>query len=438
MDLTKKNIEGLLTGSFTNELIEITLTQQVSESPEVFSGSGFVYYKNNSPYIKFLHKEVDPHKKATATYHNLSYGQIIEDKYLFSLMAVDLDGNLWCAKNVDPYVNMRASQQGISIDCEVDQIISESRFSTKKCTAFFVTPNKINIPCNQFQDLGEGGKRRAKSVFELGEIRVTILLENKYTSFCFESNDVFSYEYAIAIIDSFSIASGFMLSPALVVWLENDIKKLTYKYISNHPKIRLMEFIPPRNPLHQNDWVQFSQAYITKIGVDKTLYYYWLKVFNAHQSDLENETLSLTVSIEGVVNKFYSDFKADDVEFSNLCGESKHVIEVLDINERVKGSIISLLERSGKSSIKGTLFNMADMGIFPRDLAKTWFKARNRSAHAEHFKKHAWQENLSNYSSCLTLFYILLSYHIGYTGMFSHYHLPGAPLQKLPFIKYDK
>lgn len=434
MDITKKIVEQLLAGTFTSEFTEITLTQQISDNPKVFTGAGYLYYNDNIPHLKFLHTEIDPQTKATATYCDLSYGDIIEGKYLFSLSAIDLHGVSWQAKDVDPFINMHASQQGISIDCRLDEIIRKTERNSKKYTTHFITPQKLKIPCNLFQDLGEGGKRRVRSSFELGKIKVSILLEDDFTSIHLESDDMFSFEYATSILDSLCVASGCLLSPALVVMQDNNINSFIFRHIDNYSKSQLMEFIPQRNPLYLNDWVQFSQAYIKAFEVDKTFYYYWLKVFNAHQSDLENETLSLTVSIEGVINKFHSDFKVDDVEFYNLCGESKSAIKNLDINDRVKSSIISLLERSGKSSVKGTLFNMADKGIFSKDLARTWFKARNRSAHAEHFKKHAWQENFNNYSSCLTLFYILLVFHIDYKGMFFHYHLPDAPMKNLNFL----
>ncbi|EGY0458312.1 hypothetical protein RNF94_004443, partial [Salmonella enterica subsp. enterica serovar London] len=301
----------------------------------------------------------------------------------------------------------------------------------KKHKVIFFIPQKMNIPCNEFQDLGEEGKRRTRSVFSLNNINVSILLEDKYTRICLDSDDDFSYLYAKSILDSLSVASGVLLNPALVLWQGNDSRLLIFKHIDNKEKQRLMPFIPQRAPYYLNEWVQFSQAYIKKFETDKTFYYYWRKIFNAHQSDLENETLSLTVSIEGVINKFYSTFKIEDVEFSSLCCESKPVIENLEINERVKSSIIQLLEKGGRSSVKGTLFNMAKKGFFPEELATTWYKARNRSAHAKHFKEHSWQENVKNYNSCLTLFYMLLCYHIEYKGKFVHHHLPGAPLKNL-------
>ena len=80
---------------------------------------------------------------------------------------------------------------------------------------------------------------------------------------------------------------------------------------------------------------------------------------------------------------------------------------------------------------------MAHEGIFPKEMATTWYKARNRSAHAEHFKRNLWQDNLNNYTSCLSLFYILLSYHVEYAGLFYHHHLPNAPLTKLNFGVYE-
>ncbi|EDV3833509.1 hypothetical protein CVB54_003456, partial [Salmonella enterica subsp. enterica serovar London] len=52
MNIVKEKIEELLAGSFTHELIEVTLTQQTNENPKMFTGSGFFYYKNNKIHLK--------------------------------------------------------------------------------------------------------------------------------------------------------------------------------------------------------------------------------------------------------------------------------------------------------------------------------------------------------------------------------------------------
>ncbi|EJS5667104.1 hypothetical protein NVX60_004808 [Salmonella enterica] len=51
MKFSKKSIEQLVAGKFSQDFIEITLTQQDNTNTEVFTGSGFLYYKNYKLHI---------------------------------------------------------------------------------------------------------------------------------------------------------------------------------------------------------------------------------------------------------------------------------------------------------------------------------------------------------------------------------------------------
>ncbi|EOV9569478.1 hypothetical protein ACN5LI_001080 [Cronobacter turicensis] len=431
MRISKDVIKEIMAGSFLLELVEITLQQQIKVGAKIFSGSGFFYYKDNKPYIKFLHKESNSQHRAFATYLHLDIGELIGKEHFFELTATDLDGNIWHAIDIDPYPGIKASQQGISFDCELHTLKMVKHHDYEKYfTAFFV-PRKLKIPCNKFQNRGEDGSRRTRSTFQLDFIEVNILLEDDYSQIELTSDTDLSLEDAYTILESFSVAGGILLTPAFIIHQTPTSKEFKFSKIDNKFKHELMEFIPRTNPQNLPEWVNFSESYIKKFNNDKTFYYYWVKIFNAHQADLENETLSLTVSIEGLVNKFFSAFKKEDTEFRDMCSKSLPEIIKLDIDERVKQSIIALLKRNGSSSIKGTLFNMAALGIFPKELVDDWYKARNKSAHAEHFHKDSWGENIKKYTHCITLFYFLLSYHINYKGAFCQYHIPGAPLKPL-------
>lgn len=434
MSFSKESIEQLVAGKFSQDFVEITLTQQDDTSNEVFTGSGCLYYKNNKVHLKILHKENYPQSRAYATYSNLDNGELITKKYLFSLLATDLNGNTWHAKDIDPYKNISASSSGISIDCEIYNIYKKLDSDTHGFSYVFIVPQKFHIPCNQFQDLGEGGKRRTRCNFFLDHIEVSVLLEDNYSSIHIKSNEPVEFDQAECIINALSVAGCTKLTPVAVRTQTPASNSILLKGINIKHSIPLMGFLPQKSPNYLNEWVEFIKSYVEKFGADKTFYYYWLKVFNSHQSDLENETLSLTVSIEGIVNKFHSEFKKIDTDFINLCREAMPTIDKLQINDRVKNSIRTFFEARGQASPKGTLFNMADKGVFPKELATTWSKARNKSAHAEHFKNNAWQDNIKNYTCCISLFYILLSYHIEYKGLFYHHHLSNAPLQKLNFI----
>lgn len=433
MNFSKESIEQLVAGEFSQDFIDITLTQQDDSNTEVFTGSGFLYYKNNKPHLKMLHKENDPLYRVHPTYSNLNNGELITEKYLFSLLATDLNGNTWHAKDINPYTNMSVSSNGISIDCEIYNIYKELESDLKGFSYIFIVPQKFQIPCNLFQNLGEGGQRRTRSNFILDHIEVSVLLEDNYSSIHIKSNESVEFDQADSIVNALSIAGCTLLTPVAVSTQTPASNSLILKGIDIKHSIPLMNFLPQRSPNYLNEWMEFIKSYVGKFGTDKTFYYYWLKVFNSHQSDLENETLSLTVSIEGVVNKFHSKFKQDDTAFINLCREVMPTIDELQINDRVKKSILTLLKTRGQTSPKGTLFNMVAQGVFPKELATAWFKARNKSAHAEHFKTNAWQDNIKNYTYCISLFYILLSYHIEYKGCFHHHHLSNAPLQKLNF-----
>ncbi|HAH8754643.1 hypothetical protein ACX3SZ_00465 [Escherichia coli] len=434
MKFSKESIEQLVAGKFSQDFIEVTLTQQDDTNTEIFTGSGFLYYKNNKPHLKILHKEDDPLHRLYPTYSNLDNGEVIAEKYLFSLLATDLNGNTWHAKDIDPYKNMSASSSGISIDCEIYNIYKELDSDFQEFSYIFIVPQKCHIPCNLFQDLGEGGKRRTRCSFILDHIEVSVLLEDNYSSIHIKSNEPIEFDQADSIVNALSVAGCTQLTPVAVRTQTPASNSILLKGINIKLSTPLMDFLPQRSPNYLNEWIEFIKSYFGKFGTDKTFYYYWLKVFNSHQSDLENETLSLTVSIEGIVNKFHSKFKQCDTDFINLCREVMPTIDKLQINDRVKSSILTLLETRGQASPKGTLFNMAEQGVFPKELATAWSKARNKSAHAEHFKKNAWQDNIKNYTYCMSLFYILLSYHIEYKGYFYHHHLHNAPLQKLNFI----
>ncbi|WP_107758608.1 hypothetical protein [Dickeya sp. Secpp 1600] len=433
MSISKEIVEQLIAGTFTHDFIDITLTQQTTENPEIFTGSGYFYYKDKKPYLKFLHKKSDQQFRVKPTYSHLKTGEIISEEYLFSLKATDLSGKVWHADNINPYISMNVSPCGIGIDCELYEIRKTIENDYSEYQHYFFVPQRFNIPCNEFQNLGEGGQRRTRCSFILDNINISVLLEDNYSCIHLTSEQNVTLDQAKCIVDALSIAGGVLLTPTLSVTQTVVDKTLIFKEISNTKKLHLMEFLPQRIPHYLNEWIEFIKSYTEKFGTDRTFYYYWLKIFNAHQSDLENETLSLTVSIEGVINKFHSKFKQEDREFKKLCSDVKPIIDHLEINERVKSSIINLLQRSGQSSPKGILFNMARQGVFPKEMATAWFKARNRSAHAEHFKKHVWKDNVDNYILCLSLFYILLSYHIEYIGVFYHHHLPDAPLKKLNF-----
>ncbi|EOI3556008.1 hypothetical protein ACMSZQ_002312 [Cronobacter dublinensis] len=431
MHLSKDKFEEIMAGSHSLEFVDLTLQQQKEESPQVFNGSGFFYYKDGNPYLKFLHNELNSQHKAFPTYSNLDVGTLIGEEYFFELTATDLDGNTWHAINIDPFPGIKASQQGIRIDCKLHELkMINTNDHSQFSTTFFV-PQKLRIPCNKFQELGEYGSRRTRSSFDLNGIKVTILLEDNYTKIELISETEFSLDDASTILESFSVASGLLLTPALIIFQGSKSKEFVFRKIDSRYNLQLMEFIPRSHPYHLKEWITFSEAYIKTFQNDKTFYYYWVKIFNAHQADLENETLSLTVSIEGLVNKFFSQLKKVDTEFRDLCNECLPEINKLNINDRVKKSIVALLQRSGSASVKGALFSLVEAGIIPKELVDDWAKARNKSAHAEQFHKDSWQENIRKYTSCITLFYFLLSYHINYTGLFCHYHLPNAPLGSL-------
>ncbi|EBF2453536.1 hypothetical protein HFP18_004722, partial [Salmonella enterica] len=216
MKFSKKSIEQLVAGKFSQDFIEITLTQQDNTNTEVFTGSGFLYYKNY----------------------------------------------------------------------------------------------KLHI---------------------LDYIEVSVLLEDDYSCIRIKSNEPVEFDQADSIVNTLSVAGCTQLTPIVVRTQTPASNSILLKGIDIKNGTPLMEFLPQRSPNYLNEWIEFIKSYAEKFGTDKTFYYYWLKVFNAHQSDLENETLSLTVSIAGIVNNFHSKFKQSDTDFINLCREVMPIIDKLQI-----------------------------------------------------------------------------------------------------------
>ena len=184
------------------------------------------------------------------------------------------------------------------------------------------------------------------------------------------------------------------------------------------------------SPEDVTSFASFVGKYLTAIRKPHSeLFGFWYKINRAWQADIENISLTLTVSIEGLSKKFFSQYGAPDDEILSQAEEAKTIIENSKLGQRIRQRLLANLENLKHPSPKSILYGLSTSGLIPKKFASTWIKLRNKSAHAAMIDpdKKTIQKHIDRINICLTLFYILLFMVIKYRGKYIDYSQKGWP-----------
>lgn len=158
-----------------------------------------------------------------------------------------------------------------------------------------------------------------------------------------------------------------------------------------------------------------------------TLYRFWYRILRAHQGDIENSSLVLSVAIEGVIKSL---FRCNvDTAFAELVNDSLPAIDSLELDDRVKHAICKCLEHATLPKPQITLQQLLAKGVIADVHIRAWKAMRNAGAHGALLEDDGGrlQKHIDRYFCCLDLFYRLLFVAIGYEGRFTDYSTRGWP-----------
>ena len=164
------------------------------------------------------------------------------------------------------------------------------------------------------------------------------------------------------------------------------------------------------------------------------LHGFWWRILRSYQNDIENSSLVLSVAIEGVLKALFLSELDADAAFCSLVNAAKPAIKRLDVNERVRSSILSSLGYATKPRPQDAMRRLTEQGVLTDVHIDAWKALRHKGAHGAMLKDDLkeLQKHLDHFHCCLDLFYRLLFTVIGYRGGCIGYSTRGWPPSTFP------
>ena len=447
MDLNSDTIDKLMSSKFEIDCIDISLTQQIKEDPIIYNGSGTIYQDENGVLsLKLYAKRTNTEKKLSHIFKPHVQGRIIGNEDYFSLRATDMSGNEWSAEDIWPSANISSPAAGQMIKAELREIknITEAdiRIRSGKTCLFIVAPGSYEIPCNKKEDLPNGGWRFNRSLFSVNKVDFEFKkLDNYLTIDASTETNALPEQSEIRILEALSIICGQIVRPMIIDHSRGGIRTLRIKSVNdtfaNKPlSYPLKHSLPP----DLETFASFLEKYLYSIEDPYSeLFGFWYKINRAWQGGITNASLSLTVAIEGIVKAYFEKYGLPDREILCQIREAKQLIKHSELGEKIKQRLLSSIGGLKIASPQGALYQMSNMGLFPKSFVVEWLSLRNKSVHPHQIDRDEKikQVNINKNYTCLALFYCLLFKVIGYEGNFIDYSQEGWPEKRFSLVREE-
>jgi len=445
LNLKNDAINKLISGKFEIDCIDINLIQQVEKDPIIHNGSGTIYQDKNGVLNLKLYAEITNKNRMIS--HILKHfvpGKIIGNENYFSLRATDMSGGKWDAENL--WLSHNVYDAGQVIRAELREIKNTTeadiRIRSGKTCLFIVAPGSYKIPCNKGEDLPNGGWRRNKSLFSFNQIDFELKkLDNYLTINASTETNALPEQSEIRILEALSIICGQIVRPMIIDHSHGGIRTLRIKSVKDTFSNKKLSYpLQHSLPSDLGTFANFFEGYLSSIkSPNSELFGFWYKVNRAWQSGIENASLALAVAIEGIVRSYCNQYGLPDKEILQQAQEAKQLIKHSELGERIKKRLLSSIGNLKSTSPKGALYQMSDMGLFPKSFVDEWVSLRSKSTHADQIDQDikTKQVYIDQIYTCITLFYCLLFKVIGYEGNFIDYSREGHPEKRFPLAREE-
>lgn len=439
MNFNLETIEKFLSNTFEIDCIDICLTQKIDNEPIVYAGPGTIYQdKHGQLQLKLYSKIVDIKKELSPHFKYHRPGKIIAEDNYFSLKAIEMSGTEWIADNVwvSAHVSFPTRSQVIKSNLKEIKTIEEGS-TTDKNSFFIILPGNFKIPCNEKEDLPNDGWHFNRSVFTADNIE----FEFKKLNNCLIINAVSAPDYLkedtyVKLIEAISIVMGLIIRPVVVMNTQQGHSILKIKSVDNsYSNKEVPQPFKHSLPYDLQSFSYFIGKYLEAIDAPfSDLFGFWHKINRAWQADIENSSLSLSVSIEGLISSYFRELGLPDDEIAQQADKAKQKLNDIDLGERIRGRLLnSICGLLNNSSPKNALYRMVRNGLLSKNMVDVWEKLRNKSAHPDKlYKDHrALQKYIDQIYTCIALFYRLLFIIIKYEGSYIDYSEEGWPEKKM-------
>lgn len=417
-------IESILKKEFSVNFVKCTLTQCVKNNPIIYEGVGFVQQKNNKFFLQIFCTNATPHMLETIYKDNINShipGKLLNDIDFYDLLAVDQAGNEWIS-----------NRQLISYDCGSSIILTSDLYffekriksptTLKDKTYSFLTPQKLELPWHTITKYGNQSIMD-KFEFKSAEYEWSVQKITNDTEIKFKVNsNVLSQETTPKIfLYSLGILCGEHIQPVVMEEFTENTMKTTYIEQKLHTTKNFDR--PIYTLLRENK--HFHNFIVCCLRTNNSnddflkIYRFWLRMAYAAINDIENGSLILCVSIEGILKETFTADIYTDYFYMKEIDEAKSIIEnIKTIGNRAYQCIMSNLGNTVTTKPQEKIRKLIEYNLLDSKHLKAWKRLRNAGAHGAMLDPtdENLQTLIDDYSVSLDLFFKLLFIKIGYTG----------------------
>lgn len=435
-------IEDILAGRFTLELPKCRLIQRRPSNPTMYEGAGFVDQLPDGTLRLRMHATCSvPQMERFKEAMNMTWqaGKVLGDDHYYDFEAQDNQGGTW-----------QAERESIKESCGLgDVVYSDLRTLTRRTewakpgwARQWRTRVELDLPWNATTDLPNGGWRFDRFIHEDAEFEWAVQKVPSGSKIDFTVRSQAASEGAATdFLRALSILVGGPIQPA-VTQTRNGEELTTRLHRPTQESVSALLTPLPHPRLNQSvDFNRFIHCCLDSgtsaaDGIDRlgVLYQFWHRIQAAHQKDVENSALVLSVAIEGVVKAIYLNEHDGDASVLPQIEEAAEAIKTITLGERARQILSSALANAKTASPRGVLLRLAEQGLIEKKHVEAWRRLRNTGAHGELLEDDpsSFQRYMDTYWVCMDLFFRLFLCAIGYRGARQDYSAAQWPVVGFP------
>lgn len=405
-------IEKFMDGSLVMAFGSITLTQRCSDVPLVFHGPGKVSLLEGKIKYEFYHRyKFNEFAKMINLGSEDVAGKLVSPNSLFDFEALDSSGRCWKAQMVNAHGDHSASLGFFKGEIEVLSL-EETLDRPQRDTIHQVYFDHHRFPVHPV--LAEAGYDFVSSGMD---VRI-----NRDVSGCdvmMEASSL-SHEFSNSMRKTLNVISGAQLEIAVVEKVIGQVKRIELHSRSGEQRERVLS-----QPVdfHSSNKLDCFESFFNPLfasmasGQGDVFYAQWHKLNCAWQGGIESAALNVSICIEGLLSHYFKAQGKDD-DFLKLARSAEAKVAALDVDERVKKSLLSCLSHAGGFKAKTALHALVKQGSISSELDCKWSVLRNKMAHAAKVSetREKFQELVDLTFASIKLFYELLFLVIDYSG----------------------
>jgi hypothetical protein len=437
-----KLLNNALASQLEIDAVSITLTQCQVSNPAIFQGTGKIVQDSEGRLtLHMIHvgtpEQLMSQMTADEASLNTLPGTIVGDDYYFDMVCTDASGVEWTAEKINLSKNhYYFPTNSVVIKPHLYAVTRRVAIKTPReyDTLQFVIPYSVELPCNEFEPYGNGGRRRSIFKIQLDAFDMTInnaeeKLVVSVTTHRAMPTDILSK----AILSGLSILVGRQLLPLTTEIQAGSLASIevkSLKKISPHALPRPFESSVPTSYANALKFLDhYITTYLQHPDQMAEFYGYWHKIFVARGASLELWALALTTSIEGVFKQHFSPLLKHDAAYEEKLNASIVKLKKTDIDievmQKLETTLINFKQKNITAGLRTFVTDKPHFSHWPTD----WSKLRNQAAHADILgnSPEKMQKYYDRTFTCLAIFYHLLAATILYDGALIAYGTPGWP-----------